>query len=106
MSSTSPQSSSLKGIPLEVPPQATYSHSASTGGTPSPRTSCVKALFDSELLPTAVHRLKASRIRFSSPPETAESEREVKRNWMINWRRQLVSSSVPIAAAKTLQSDY
>lgn len=70
VSRTRPHSSSLKGIPFEVPPQATYNQSASTGGTPSPRTSWTKALLDRELLPTAEHRLNASLIRFSSPGET------------------------------------
>lgn len=74
---TTPQSKSLNEIPRLVPPQAWYSHSATSYGTPSHNTSWTNAsrLRVEPFAPA--HLLNASRIRLNSLSDTA--------NQIIHW---------------------
>lgn len=68
---TIPHSSSLKAMPLLVPPQAWYSHSATSQGTPSQSTSWTKASKLKAVPFAPAHLLNASRIRLNSLSDTA-----------------------------------
>lgn len=65
-------------MPFCVPPHATYSQSANTGGTPSDSTSCKKALLLKVVPFDPVDRLNDSLILRSSPSETEKWENKRK----------------------------
>lgn len=66
VNNTKPHNSSLNAMPFCVPPHAMYNQSASTGGTPSDKTSCKNDVLLSVVPFEPAERLKASRIRRNS----------------------------------------
>lgn len=71
VSNTKPHTSSLKAMPLVVPPQAANNQSATLDGTLSHNTSWMKALLLNVWLPLPDDRLNASLNRCSSAGDTA-----------------------------------